>query len=142
MEGVKNSVTAQDIDDAIDITNAQENSDLERNDTKILKGIVKFGNISVSQIMRSRVDMVGVDYDTQFPSQRTEKGPLHWWVIVTQGEKLVGTLPGQASLAMWDSGSTPPEAACLLARLAQPLRDCRHPVGPKLSLYSDRRPPW
>jgi putative hemolysin len=66
LEGVKNSVTAQDIDDAIDITNAQENSDLERNDTKILKGIVKFGNISVSQIMRSRVDMVGVDYDTKF----------------------------------------------------------------------------
>ncbi len=66
LQGVKAGVSAQDIDEAIDITNAQENSDLERNDTRILKGIVKFGNITVSQIMRSRVDMLGVDYDVAF----------------------------------------------------------------------------
>ena len=68
LEGVNNSVTAQDIDDAIDITTSQEKdkSDSDKNDTRILKSIVKFGNITVSQIMRSRMDMVGVDHDSNF----------------------------------------------------------------------------
>lgn len=68
LEGFSNSVTAQDIDDAIDITTSQEKdkSDSDRNDTKILKSIVKFGNITVSQIMRSRMDMIGVDHDANF----------------------------------------------------------------------------
>ncbi len=60
-----NNVTAQDISDAIDITSAKsKESSKER--TKILKGIVKFGNINVSQIMRSRIDMVAVDHDASF----------------------------------------------------------------------------
>lgn len=66
------NVTAQDIDEAIDITNAQDNNDVESNDTKILKGIVKFGNITVSQIMRSRVDVIGVEIETSF-SELLEK---------------------------------------------------------------------
>jgi putative hemolysin len=68
LEGINNSVTAQDIDDAIDITSSKEKdkSDSDRNDTKILKSIVKFGNITVSQIMHSRMDVVGVDHDASF----------------------------------------------------------------------------
>lgn len=68
LAGASNSVTAQDIDDAIDITTSQvkDKSDSDKNDTRILKSIVKFGNITVSQIMRSRMDMVGVDHDTNF----------------------------------------------------------------------------
>jgi putative hemolysin len=31
-----------------------------------LKGIVKFGNITVKQIMKTRVDVHGVDQDTSF----------------------------------------------------------------------------
>lgn len=68
LEGVSNSVSAQDIDDAIDITTSQEKdkSDSDKNDTRMLKSIVKFGNISVSQIMHSRMDVVGVDHDASF----------------------------------------------------------------------------
>lgn len=68
LEGITDNVTAQDIDDAIDITTSKESekSDSDRNDTKILKSIVKFGNITVSQIMHSRMDVVGVDHDATF----------------------------------------------------------------------------
>lgn len=66
LDGNVDSVTAQDIDEAIDITNSQEQNEEERNDTRILKGIVKFGNITVSQIMHSRMEIVGVDSDATF----------------------------------------------------------------------------
>ncbi len=55
-------VSLQEIDQAIDMTvgdrpyNARE--------VNILKSIVKFGHISVKQIMRSRVDVVAVDFKT------------------------------------------------------------------------------
>ena len=66
LEGINNSVSAKDIDEAIDITNSLDKTDSEKNDTKILKGIVKFGNITVSQIMHSRMEVVGVDHDATF----------------------------------------------------------------------------
>lgn len=66
LEGNVDSVTAKDIDEAIDITNAQEQNAEDRNDTRILKGIVKFGNITVSQIMHSRMEIVGIDSDATF----------------------------------------------------------------------------
>ncbi len=66
LEGVNKSVTAKDIDEAIDITNSQDKNESERNDTKILKGIVKFGNIVVTQIMRSRMDVIAVDKEANF----------------------------------------------------------------------------
>jgi putative hemolysin len=55
-------VSLQEIDQAIDMTvgdrpyNARE--------VNILKSIVKFGHISVKQIMRSRVDVIAVDFKT------------------------------------------------------------------------------
>jgi putative hemolysin len=65
LEGHTKGVSAKDIDDAIDI--ATENSEEEfSRDTKILKGIVKFGNITATQIMKSRMDVVGVDISTNF----------------------------------------------------------------------------
>lgn len=59
----KQNLTAQDIDEAIDITSIDESI---KNDSKILKGLVKFGNITVTQIMRSRIDVVAVDTDANF----------------------------------------------------------------------------
>lgn len=53
-----NNLTAEDIDDAIDNTTTDEH---KKNDSQILKGLIKFGNIPVSQIMRSRIDVVAVD---------------------------------------------------------------------------------
>ena len=50
----------RELDEAIEINN-DETSDEEKN---ILKGIVKFGNISVRQIMRFRLDVNGIEYDT------------------------------------------------------------------------------
>jgi len=65
LEGHTKGVSAKDIDEAIDI--ATENSEEEfSRDTKILKGIVKFGNITATQIMKSRMDVVGVDISTNF----------------------------------------------------------------------------
>jgi putative hemolysin len=65
LEGHTKGVSARDIDEAIDI--ATENSEEEfSRDTKILKGIVKFGNITATQIMKSRMDVVGVDISTNF----------------------------------------------------------------------------
>lgn len=59
----KQNLTAQDIDEAIDITSIDESI---KNDSKILKGLVKFGNITVTQIMKSRIDVVAIDSDTDF----------------------------------------------------------------------------
>lgn len=52
----KQDLSINDISHALDIT---EDSITE--DKKILKGIVKFGNIDVKEIMKSRVDIVAVD---------------------------------------------------------------------------------
>lgn len=59
----KQKLTTQDIDDAIDITSIDESI---KNDSKILKGLVKFGNITVTQIMKSRIDVVAIDADSNF----------------------------------------------------------------------------
>ena len=53
----------EELDHAIDITTNNEASQKEKN---ILKGIVKFGNISVKQIMKARLDVNGIEYDTSF----------------------------------------------------------------------------
>lgn len=55
-------VSMRELDDAIDITNV-ETSVEEKN---ILKGVIKFGNITVRQIMRSRLDVNGLDYNLPF----------------------------------------------------------------------------
>jgi putative hemolysin len=59
--GATKSLTAslQELDEAIDIATDEETSIEEKN---ILKGIVKFGNISVKQVMRTRLDVSGIEY--------------------------------------------------------------------------------
>lgn len=54
------ALSIREMDEAIDIKSDEEVSQEEKN---IMKGIVKFGNISVKQIMKSRLDVSGVDYD-------------------------------------------------------------------------------
>ncbi len=53
----------EELDHAIDLTTQNTASENEKN---ILKGIVKFGNITVKQIMKTRVDVHGIDQDTSF----------------------------------------------------------------------------
>lgn len=57
--------TKEEIDTAIDIA-TEDNVTEEEKD--ILKGIVKFGDITVKQIMRSRLDIVSVDIKDHFKS--------------------------------------------------------------------------
>lgn len=49
-----------DIDEAIELTVSQEEDNLQEID--ILKSIVKFGEVTVKQIMRSRVDVLAIDF--------------------------------------------------------------------------------
>jgi putative hemolysin len=55
------TASSEDIKHAIDLTSEEESPEEEK---EILKGIVDFGNIMVKSVMRSRVDMVGVEVGT------------------------------------------------------------------------------
>jgi len=59
----QNGLSLEELDHAIDITVDPKTS---KDEIRILKGIVRFGNITVTQIMCSRVDMVAVDADFPF----------------------------------------------------------------------------
>jgi gliding motility-associated protein GldE len=82
----------QELDEAIDITTDEETSLEEKN---ILKGIVKFGNISVKQIMRSRLDVSGIEYNISFPQILRRIEELHYSrlpVYKTSLDEVVGVL--------------------------------------------------
>ena len=68
------AVSMRELDDAIDITNV-ETSVEEKN---ILKGVIKFGNITVRQIMRSRLDVNGLEYDASFGEVVKRVEELHY----------------------------------------------------------------
>lgn len=53
----------EELDHAIDLTASPNEQESEK---KILKGIVKFGNISVKQIMKTRLDVYGVEESIPF----------------------------------------------------------------------------
>ncbi len=57
------AVSMQELDEAIDIKTDDEASPEEKS---IMKGIVKFGDMTVKQIMRSRLDVSGVEYNSSF----------------------------------------------------------------------------
>jgi len=57
------SYSMEELDHAIELTTSPNN---QANEKSILKGIVKFGNISVKQIMKTRLDVCGVDGDVDF----------------------------------------------------------------------------
>jgi len=70
----RQSASLRELDEAIDV-NSNETSLEEKN---ILKGIVKFGNISVKQIMRFRLDVNGIDYSTSFFDLIKKVEELHY----------------------------------------------------------------
>ena len=65
----------QELDEAIDIKTDDEVSPEEK---KIMKGVVKFGNISVKQIMKSRLYVSGVEYQTSFSDLLKKVEELHY----------------------------------------------------------------
>ncbi len=64
----------KELDDAIEINNVQTSVE-EKN---ILKGIVKFKNISVKQIMKFRLDVNGIDYNTAHKDVIRKVEELHY----------------------------------------------------------------
>lgn len=69
------SISLQEIDEAIDIKTDEEATRGEKN---ILKGIVKFGNITAKQIMRSRLDVTGIEYNSNFIQLKRTIKELHY----------------------------------------------------------------
>lgn len=69
------ALSMQELDEAIDIKTDEEASQEEKN---IMKGIVKFGNITVKQIMRSRLEVSGVDYKLSFGELVKRVEELHY----------------------------------------------------------------
>ena len=67
--------TLEDIDNAIDIKSDEEASPEEKN---IMKGVVKFGNISVKQVMRSRLDVNGIEYGSTLGEVVKKIEELHY----------------------------------------------------------------
>lgn len=85
------AVSMRELDDAIDINNVQTSVE-EKN---ILKGVVKFGNITVRQIMRSRLDVNGLEHDSSFTDVMKKAEELHYSrlpVFKTSLDEIVGVL--------------------------------------------------
>jgi gliding motility-associated protein GldE len=59
-----NSISNEDFEHAIELTVGHSAT---REEVNIFKGILKFGNITVRQIMRTRMDVSGVPYQLTFP---------------------------------------------------------------------------
>lgn len=62
--GKGHNLTMDELSEALDLTESDSNTPNE--ERKILKGIVKFGDIAVREIMRSRVDVTAVDDTANF----------------------------------------------------------------------------
>ena len=56
-------ISVEDLSHALDLTISEDTPDSER---KILKGIVKFGQVNVKQIMMPRMDIVAFEYNSPF----------------------------------------------------------------------------
>jgi putative hemolysin len=59
-----NNISSEDFEHAIELTVGHTAT---REEVNIFKGILKFGNITVRQIMRTRLDVNGLDYEITFP---------------------------------------------------------------------------
>lgn len=96
------AVSMRELDDAIDITNV-ETSVEEKN---ILKGVIKFGNITVRQIMRSRLDVNGLEYDAPFGEVVKKVEELHYSrlpVYKASLDEIVGVINTKDLLPYLDS---------------------------------------
>src|SRR4030095_15953368 len=71
----KSPYRLEELDHAIDLTTHSSASEKEKN---ILKGIVKFSNITVKQVMRTRLDVSGIEYDTSLPELLKKTEELHY----------------------------------------------------------------
>lgn len=73
--GKASSLSPEQLEYQIDQTTKNDASEEEKN---IIKGIVKFGSITVKQIMRTRLDVSGISYDLSFAALRQRVDELHY----------------------------------------------------------------
>ena len=69
------SFKSEELDYAIDLMSEEEATVEEK---QILKGIQNFSNITVKQVMRSRLDVSGIDYNTSFTEVVKRLQDLHY----------------------------------------------------------------
>lgn len=74
------SLSQEEMNDAIDLTDSKEKN--------ILKGIVKFGDTTVKQIMKARLDVHGIDYDTSLDEVIKKVEELHYSRVPVYNETL------------------------------------------------------
>ncbi|MFZ9694571.1 MAG: gliding motility-associated protein GldE [Chitinophagaceae bacterium] len=79
------AMNMEELDDAIDNKLDEEASPEEKN---IMKGVIKFGNIAVRQIMRSRLDVSGIEYQTSFGEVLKKVEELHYSRLPVYRESL------------------------------------------------------
>jgi putative hemolysin len=79
------SYSLEELDHAIDLSTNNDASEEEKN---ILKGIVKFGNITVKQIMRTRLDVSGINQDLDFHALIKRVEELHYSRLPVYKENL------------------------------------------------------
>ena len=85
------SASMRELDEAIEVNSTETTAEGKN----ILKGIVKFGNISVKQIMRFRMDVSGVEYNTSFLDLKRRIEELHYSrlpVYKTSMDEVAGVL--------------------------------------------------
>lgn len=69
------SASLEELNHAIDLTTEEEASEDEKN---ILKGIIKFGNVTVKQVMRTRLDVTGIPYQLNFAELKEKMIEYHY----------------------------------------------------------------
>ncbi|HEX6914161.1 MAG TPA: CNNM domain-containing protein, partial [Chitinophagaceae bacterium] len=74
------TLSQEEMNDAIDLTDSKEKN--------ILKGIVKFGDTTVKQIMKARLDVHGIDYDTSLEDLIRKVEELHYSRVPVYNETL------------------------------------------------------
>ncbi len=65
----------EELNQAIDLTSEEGTSESEKN---ILKGIIKFGNITVKQVMKTRLDVNGFEFGLSFEDLKKRAEELHY----------------------------------------------------------------
>jgi gliding motility-associated protein GldE len=71
----RSSFSAEDINEAIELSVNQSASQEEKN---MLRSIINFGQITAKQIMRTRMDVSGIDYNIPFKVLIQQVGELHY----------------------------------------------------------------
>ncbi len=68
------TISNEELYHAIDITDTGTNE----NEKNILKGILKFGNITVKQVMRTRMEVYGINQDSTYDKLMKKVADLHY----------------------------------------------------------------